>query len=149
MATSLYETDLYAWSQQQVALLRAEDFAEVDWHNVIEEIDSLGVSQRNELKNRLKELLMHLLKWQFQPEKQSPSWYKSIKMQRNAINDLLDDNPSLRRLIDESITSIYHRAVRDAIVETGLPQAILPKTCPYTSAQVMDDECFPFAEQAT
>jgi hypothetical protein len=147
MATSLYETDIYAWSQQQVALLRAEDFAEVDWHNVIEEIDSLGVSQRNELKNRLKELLMHLLKWQFQPDKQSPSWYKSIKMQRNAINDLLDDNPSLRRLIDESVDSVYHRAVRDAIVETGLPRAIFPTTCPYASAQVMDDEFFPFAEQ--
>jgi len=147
MATSLYETDLYAWSQQQVALLRAEDFAEVDWHNVIEEIDSLGISQRNEIKNRLKELLMHLLKWQFQPTKQSPSWHKSIIMQRNAINDLLDDNPSLRRLIPESIELVYPRAVRDAIVETGLARSVFPTTCPYTVGQVMDDEFFPFPEQ--
>lgn len=140
MATSLYETDVYAWSQQQVALLRAEDFAEVDWHNVIEEIDSVGASQRNELRNRLKELLMHLLKWQFQSEKQSPSWYRSIQMQRNAINDLLDDNPSLRRLIPENVAEVYPRAVRDAIVETGLPRSAFPSTCPYEPIQVLDDE---------
>lgn len=147
MATSLYETDVYAWSQQQVALLRAEDFAEVDWHNVIEEIDSVGASQRNELRNRLKELLMHLLKWQFQSEKQSPSWYRSIQMQRNAINDLLDDNPSLRRLIPENVAEVYPRAVRDAIVETGLPRSAFPSTCPYEPIQVMDDEFFPLSTQ--
>ena len=143
MTTKLYETDLYAWSQQQVDLLRAEDFAEVDWHNVIEEIDSVGASQRNELKNRLKELLMHLLKWQFQPEQQSHSWHTSIVMQRNAVYDLLDDNPSLRRLVPEVIETAYPRAVRDAIVETALQRSTFPPRCPYVPTQIMDDEFFP------
>jgi len=143
MTTKLYETDLYAWSQQQVDRLRAEDFAEVDWHNVIEEIDSVGASQRNELKNRLKELLMHLLKWQFQREKQSPSWHTSIVMQRNAIDDLLDDNPSLRRHVPEVIETVYPRAVRDAVVETALPRSTFPARCPYLPTQIMADEFFP------
>jgi hypothetical protein len=143
MTTTLYKTDLYAWSQQQVNLLRAEDFAEVDWHNVIEEIDSVGASQRNELKHRLKELLIHLLKWQFQPEKQSHSWHTSIVMQRNAVDDLLDDNPSLRRLVPEVIETVYPRAVRDAIVETGLQRSTFPSRCPYTPTQIMDSEFFP------
>ena len=47
--TVLYETDIYAWSQRQVALLRASAFSEVDWVHVIEEIESLGTSQRSEL----------------------------------------------------------------------------------------------------
>lgn len=146
MPTTLYETDLHAWSQQQVARLRAEDFADVDWDNVIEEIDSVGASQRNELKSRLKELLMHLLKWQFQPKKQSSSWRRSIITQRNALHDLLDDNPSLRRLLPEVIDTVYPRAVRDAMVETGLRRAIFPSHCPYLPTQIMDDEFFPSQE---
>lgn len=59
--TALYETDIHAWSQRQVELLRAEEFAEVDWLHVIEEIESLGTSQRSELRNRLIILIMHLL----------------------------------------------------------------------------------------
>lgn len=143
MATSLYETDVYAWSQQQVALLRAEDFAEVDWHNVIEEIDSLGVSQRNELRNRLKILLLHLLKWQFQPARRSKSWRASIDEQRGSINDLLGDNPSLRSVLAESVSIAHPRAVRDACKQTGLSRQSLPLDCPYTLAQILDEDFYP------
>lgn len=143
MATTLYETDIYAWSQQQVALLRAEDFAEVDWHNVIEEIDSVGVSQRNELRNRLKILILHLLKWQFQPNCRSKSWRASIDEQRGSVEDLFADNPSLRRLFSESVEITYPRAVRDAHKQTGLPKQIFPVACPYTLEELLDEDFYP------
>lgn len=143
MATSLYETDLYAWSQQQVALLRAEDFAEVDWPNVIEEIDSLGASQRNELRNRLKILLLHLLKGQFQHARRSKSWRASIDEQRGSIDDLLGDNPSLRSVLSESVIVAYPRAVRDACKQTGLLRQNLPLECPYMLEQILDEDFYP------
>lgn len=74
MATSLYDTDIYAWSQQQVELLQAEAWDRIDWRHITEEIDALGASQRNELRNRLKILILHLLKWEFQAGPQSKSW---------------------------------------------------------------------------
>ena len=64
MSATLYQTDTYAWSRRQVELLRHEDFAAVDWDNLIEEIDSLGREQQNAVRSQLERLLMHLLKWQ-------------------------------------------------------------------------------------
>lgn len=143
MATTLYETDLYAWSQQQVKLLQAEEWDKIDWQNITEEIDALGASQRNELRNRFKILLIHLLKWHFQPQRQSKSWRSTIDEQRSSIEDLLADNPSLRRLVDESIAIAYARAVRDTVKQTGLSPARLPAVCPYTPTQILDDAFFP------
>jgi hypothetical protein len=143
MATSLYETDLYAWSQQQVELLQAEEWDKIDWRNITEEIDALGASQRNELRNRLKILILHLLKWQFQPGRQSKSWRASIDEQRSTIEDLLDDNPSLRRLLHESVAIAYPRAVRDAHKQTSLPKQTFPVDCPYTLEQLLDEVYYP------
>ncbi|MDM9581882.1 MULTISPECIES: DUF29 domain-containing protein [unclassified Nostoc] len=65
-AAQLYETDFAAWTEKTVQLIRAGQFREVDWNAVIEEIESLGRSERRELKSRLEVLLQHLLKWQYQ-----------------------------------------------------------------------------------
>lgn len=62
----LYETDFYAWTQEQVTLLRNEQWSQIDLQNLIEEIQSLGKQQRQELRNRLSVLIGHLLKWQYQ-----------------------------------------------------------------------------------
>lgn len=146
MTPSLYEVDLYAWSQQQVALLQAEEWDKIDWRHITEEIDALGASQRNELRSRLKVLILHLLKWHFQPERQSKSWLASIDEQRSSIEDLLEDNPSLRRLLEESVTIAYPRAVRDALKQTGLSRPTFPAACPYTVAQILDDDFHPTEE---
>ena len=108
MTATLYETDLYAWAQQQVKLLRAEDFAEVDWNNIIEEIDSLSSSQLNEVENRLLKLIMHLLKWQYQPEKRQTgrSWYITITHQRGRLDRALGKVSTLRARLPEIITDV-------------------------------------------
>ena len=56
----------------------------------------MGRAEKRELVSRLSVLLLHLLKWRYQPEKRSPSWEASIRVQRNRLADDLDDNPSLK-----------------------------------------------------
>ena len=82
-AAQLYETDFVAWTEKTVQLIRARQFGQVDWDAVIEEIESLGRSDRRELKSRLEVLLQYLLKWQFQSSLRSGSWQITIDVQRN------------------------------------------------------------------
>ncbi len=148
MATTLYETDFHAWTQHQAALLRQEDFAELDLNNLIEEIESLGKSQQNEVKSRLRVLIMHLLKWQIQPMHRSASWRNTINVQRLDLQDVLDENPSLRTRLAEFVAYAYPRAIRDAVQETGLAATTFPQTSPYTEEQVLDENFWPADEIA-
>jgi hypothetical protein len=73
MTTTLYRTDFYAWTKKQAALLQAEEFEKLDLPNLVEELEAIGNSQRTEVISRLKVLVMHLLKWQFQADHRSRS----------------------------------------------------------------------------
>src|SRR5262245_1130692 len=94
-----YERDFYRWTQRQAALLRTQDSGELDWKNIAEEIESLGKRDRRELGSRLRVLMIHLLKWQFQPTKRSESWSSTIGTQREEIRLIIEDSPSLRRQV--------------------------------------------------
>ena len=144
--STLYEADFYAWTQRQAELLRAEEFSEVDWNNLIEEIETLGRSERKEIKSRLVVLIMHLLKWQYQPELQSRSWAATIAVQRDDLAALFADSPSLQAHLAEFVSSVYPRAVKRAVQETGLSATSFPILCPYGAEQIMDDEFWPSAE---
>ena len=141
--TNLYETDFYAWTQRQSTLLRQEEFEAVDWNNLIEEIETLGRSEQNELESRLQVLIMHLLKWQLQADKRSPSWETTIMIQRIDLARLLRKNPSLRARLAEFVTDAYPDAVKKAIAETRLPKEHFPVTCPYPVAAILDDAFWP------
>ena len=141
--TSLYEADFYAWTQRQVELLRLEEFSEVDWHHLIEEIETLGRSEKHEIKNRLVLLIMHLLKWQYQSTRRPRSWRMTIATQRVDLADLLADNPSLRMQLAEFVAAAYPSAVKKAVIETGLSKTVFPVACPYTAAQIMNEEFWP------
>jgi hypothetical protein len=93
-------------------------------------------------------LLMHLLKWQFQPDQQSKSWRNTINHQREEIRDLLDDSPSFRSELEESIASAYPRACQLAQEETGLLAPGFPATCCYTPDQILDTAFFPEGEES-
>ncbi len=82
---NLYETDFYAWTQQQGRLLRDRQWQRLDLFNLIEEIESLGKQQRQELRNCLGVLLGHLLKWEYQAQHRSRSWLATIRIQRRDI----------------------------------------------------------------
>ena len=98
----------------------------------------MGRSERRELANRLEQLLLHLLKWQYQPVRRSKSWRASIRYQRLGIARLLDDNPSLRGMIPVLLENVYASAVLRAEIETNLAVAVFPTVCPYTIDQMLD-----------
>ena len=86
---------------------------------------------------------MHLRKWQGQPGKRGTSWRKSLRTQRGHIRDLLQQSPSLRRLVPELVREAFPDAVKDAVDETGLPPDRFPVDCPYTSDDVLREEYLP------
>ena len=138
-----YEEDLYAWSLQQAALLRARRADSLDWEHLAEEIEWMVGRDRRELKNRLRIILLHLLKWQGQPARRGASWRKTLRTQRRQIKDLLQESPSLRRLVPELIREAYPDAVKDAVDETGLTSEHFPGSCPYASDEVLNEDHLP------
>ena len=93
MNANLHETDLYAWTRQQVQLLKSGQLSALDVSNLIDEVDDMGGSIRNQLESRLEVLLMHLLKWQYQPNYRGRSWQLTIKEQRRKIERLIRKIP--------------------------------------------------------
>src|SRR5208337_2770579 len=75
---SLHDRDFYAWSIEQAALLREGRVAEADLAAIAEEIESMGKAEKRELISRLTVLLLHLLKWERQPQGRGNSWRLSI-----------------------------------------------------------------------
>ena len=139
--TDLYENDFALWSDRQADALRRRAWNELDWENVAEEIESLGRSDRREIRSRLKVICEHLLKWQFQPDKRSTSWRTSIHNSRDKIADLIAESPSLANYPAGQLAGAYVPARRDAAEETGI--ADLPETCPWTIEQVLDPDFWP------
>lgn len=146
MSVGLYEHDFYAWTHQQAALLRAGTLSGLDLDLIAEEIESMGRAEKRELVSRLAILLMHLLKWRFQPVGQCTSWRLTIKEQRRELLDHLADNPSLRRIIPQALESAYARAQITAARETSLPETTFPAQCPWTLEEIMAETFGPSSE---
>jgi len=143
MKTNRYEQDFYAWANEQAALLRSGRLAEADIGHIAEEIESMGRSEKRELVNRLTVLLLHLLKWQFQPGLRGNSWRLSIEEQRYRLEDHLNDNPSLKTQLDGAVRDAYRLALIEAERETGLARATFPPVCPYTYEQAAKSDFWP------
>ena len=142
-ALNLYETDLYAWTLEQAALLRSEQWSQIDLPNLIEEIESLGKQQRQELRNRLSVLIGHLLKWEYQPQYRSRSWLATLRVQRRDTLRLLKDNPSLKPYLDDALQEAYENARDLAMGETDLPVQAFPLSCLYGLTEILDDRFYP------
>jgi hypothetical protein len=141
---TLYETDFVEWTERTAALLRAGRFDEADIEHAAEEIEDLGRSERSVVASQLKHMLMHLVKQRIQPERDGLSWRRSIADGRSEIEFRFDDSPSLRRYAEKDLQKIYSRAVRDALVETGLTarrgSLNLPQECPYTLEDLIESD---------
>lgn len=142
-STDLYETDFYAWTQEQAELLRTGQWEQIDRSNLIEEIESLGRQQRQELRNRLSILIGHLLKWQYQPQQRSRSWLATIRVQRRDIARLLRENPSLKPDLELAVAEAYENGRDLAMGETDLPEQQFPTVCPYSLAELLADDFYP------
>lgn len=143
MSANLHDRDFYAWTQQQAALIRSGRVVDLDFEHLLEEIDSMGASERSQLQSRLKVLLGHLLKWQYQPTYRGRSWIATIKEQRLSVMELLEDNPSLRSILNERIARAYQQGVQLAVKETDIDERKFPSICPYALDQILDLGFYP------
>lgn len=140
---SNYQADFFGWTQEQADLLKAGRFDRLDISHLIEELKIMGASERRELLSRLEELLMHLLKWQYQPGLRGASWEVSIIKQRDALEDLFEASPSLRSRLTEVFDKAYRRARVYASKETGLALSIFPQGCAWGIEDVLRDDFWP------
>ena len=134
----LYETDFYAWTQTQVELMKHGNLNALDLANLMEEIQSLGKQQKQELRNRLGVLIGHLLKWQYQPNFRSKSWRVTIRGQRRRIKEHILENPSLKSYLHQAIAEEFPDGIDLVLKETPLEEKDLPSECPYTVEQIFD-----------
>jgi hypothetical protein len=138
--------DYYAWTQETIEKLRQGRIAEVDMQELIEELEDMGASERNELESRLAVLLAHLLKWQYQPTHRGRSWIATAKEQRHRIMLRLRKSPSLKPTLEETIRDIYPSAIQRAVRETNLDESVFPTTFEQTGwswEQVLDMDWLP------
>ncbi|MEH2391932.1 MAG: DUF29 domain-containing protein [Nostoc sp.] len=140
---TLYETDYLQCIETTVEKLQGQDYAKVDWENVIEEIADMGRSEGRSFKSNLIVILVHLLNWQFQPQKRSGSCKGSIIEHRRRVKEALDDSPSLKSYLEIVFVECYAQAVNQAKAETGLSVKSFPVVCPYQPPVVTDDEFLP------
>jgi hypothetical protein len=138
-----YDEDFFAWTQEQARFLREGDVTSIDLENLAEEIDSVGRSDRREIRSRLIVLLTHFLKWQFQPRRREGSWFDTISEQRLRIEAVLEDSPSLRPFFAEIIDYAYSRARSKAARETRMQPIVFSQECPYTLEQIVSEDFLP------
>ena len=141
--TPKYEEDVYGWAIHTAELLRNRIMNEVDFDNIIEEIEALGRSEKYELINRLSLIISHLLKWQFQPSHRTRSWDLTLKEQRRMSKTHFKDNPSLKAKLDEILEDAYYIARLKAERETSLSETTFPEKCPYSFEKIMSEEFYP------
>src|SRR5262245_36032875 len=131
-----YNQDFYSWLMEQARHVRDGCWNAIDRENLAEEIESLGREQFNKLESAFRVLLMHMLKWDYQPSRRSRSWALSIDVQREELADVLSDNPGLKPRIPEAISRGYRKARIEAARETGLDEEVFPESCGYSMDEI-------------
>ena len=138
-----YDDDLVAWALANADLLRKGQLSQIDADHLAEELEDLGKSERRALCSHIRVLMMHLLKWQFQPGLRGASWRLTIANARREVQVILEDSPSLRRVTATCLEKEYPSARKHAIIEMGLPEDQLPASPPYTIDQVLAEDFWP------
>ncbi|MDP3332644.1 MAG: DUF29 domain-containing protein [Methylococcaceae bacterium] len=138
-----YDKDFYSWTQEQAEMLRSGQFNNLDIPNLIEEIETMGRSEKRELESRLTVLLVHLLKWQYQEVRRGRSWELTIIEQRLKYNETLEENPGLKPKLNDILEKAYQYATIQASRETKISRNVFPKACPWTLEAITSEEFYP------
>lgn len=141
--TVTYQTDFNMWLEETAKLLLENRWQEIDKEHLIEEISDLGKSEKRSISSQLIRLLLHLLKWQYQPQRRSDSWLDSITDARTQIELTIKDSPSLKKYPQEQLTESYEKARRQAAKQTGLIISTFPEECLYELKLVLDEDWLP------
>jgi hypothetical protein len=140
---TLYEQDFNLWLEETVNLLKTRQLSLIDYESLIEEIESMGISHKNALESNLMQILMHLLKWQYQKEKRTNSWRYTIIEHRDRLERAFRDSPSLKRYFDDVLENCYQKARRFASEETGLDIKTFPVDLPFRKEQILNPDYLP------
>jgi hypothetical protein len=154
--SELYDEDFVRWTEEQAAALRraislpagrtGRSNLPLDWENLAEEIESLGESDRRELRSQITRVLRHLMKLEVSPAAEPRAgWRATINEARTEIEGLLEDSPSLRREAEMLIKKRIGAAARlaaDDLGQYGEPaEAVRERleTREFTAEQVLGD----------
>ena len=132
-----YADDLAAWSFHQAMLLRSGQLHLLDRAWIAEELEDVGNEQFHRWESALRLVIMHMLKWDYQPERRSRSWTTTISTQRRHAARQLLKNPSFQSREGEVVADAYDDARDDASAETDLPLSTFPGGCPYSWDEIM------------
>ena len=143
--SDLYEADYYRWIQETLETLKQRNYHQVDWENLLDEIEDMGKRERLSLESNLIVVLLHLLKWEHQPQNRSGSWKGSIREHRRRITKAIKISPSLKAYPIEILSECYKDAALQASDETGLPVETFPSECPYSIDQVLEADLSEFS----
>jgi hypothetical protein len=143
LLSSLYELDYQQWLETTVTYLSDRNFEQIDLEYLVAELESMGKSEKSALESNLVILLMHLLKYRYQPQKQSDSWRNSIVEHRRRILRSFKHSPSLKRYFEQVFDECYQDARQDAKTETQLPLITFPEICDFAQAEVLDPDFLP------
>ena len=142
-AKTLYEQDFNLWLEETVNLLKNRQLDQLDYDNLIEEIESMARKDKRALESNLEQILMHLLKWQYQKNKRSNSWRYSIIEHRNRLKKDFRDSPSLKPYFDDVLEDCYQTAREFASEQTGLDIKTFPIDIPFTKEQILSSNYLP------
>jgi hypothetical protein len=134
----LYEQDFLSWLEITTNQLKIGQLSQVNLDYLIEELESMGRSEKQALEDNLIVVLMHLLKYQCQPNRRSNSWRFTIKEHRRRLHKAFKDSPSLKPYYIEVFAECYEEARDLAATETGLSLAIFPVICPFSDDEILN-----------
>ena len=143
IVSATYTADFNLWIGRTAQLLRERRWHEIDLEHLIEEVEDLGKSERRAIASQLTRLLLHLLKWQHQPQRRSDSWLDSITDARTQIELVIEDSPSIKKYPAEQLEQSYQRARRQAANQTEIAISVFPEECPYSLELVLDEDWLP------
>ena len=150
MATRSYDTDFYGWTQDQAAQLRRlaaeRSNLDVDFEHLAEEIESVGGSDKRQVKSRLTTILEHMLKIAYSPAYEPLNgWRGTVRVQRRDLLATLQQSPSLRVVVREEFERCYRDAADDArLSHIDLSLAPIPTHSPFDlDTQILDPDWLP------
>jgi hypothetical protein len=139
----LYEQDYFRWLEETAHLLRSGHLEKLDVGNLADEIEDMGRNEKRAVESNLEIVLMHLLKWQYQPERRSNSWQLTIFEHRKRLAKLFRDSPSLRNYYAQVFGECYQNARKMAAIETGLPLETFSPDPPFDEEEVLNSDYLP------
>ncbi len=142
-APTAYDADFFRWTQEQAAFLKNGEWSKLDVANLVDEVETLGRSEKHEIRSRMLVLIQHLLKWKYQPAGRSSSWRGTIMEQRKRLILALRENPSLKSFPPQVLAAEYETARLKAAGETTLAEDVFPEACPFTIGEILDERYYP------